>query len=286
MNICKLSIILAAGLAWSHGASGGQFQASLTGAKVSPAPTRTSARGQALFNFKRDFSRASVRLKLRKADGLGSVHLHCAPAGGVGPVIADLLGGVGGGWHGNLNLTATLTSANLDQAADCAAVIGNPILTLANLADAMARGQIYVDVPSAVYPGGEIRGQLEPASLATFPIAPPPTQTTTSGPATGTVTSTITQPRTGISAISTPTAATLYPNLALTPVVQRTTLPTYFNPPCPSSLNPQCSQTSFNPPCPSTFGAPCSTDPNPAFIPVRTVFPFTTVTTVSTTTFR
>lgn len=299
MNISKSSIILAGCLVWSHGASGAQFQAALAGAKVGSAPASTRARGLALFNFKRDFSRMSFRLKLRKADGLASTHLHCAPAGVAGPVIADLLGGVGGGWRGNLNLTATLTSVNLDQAAECAAAIGN----LADLANAMAKGQIYVNIPSAAYPDGEIRGQIESTGATTSPATPQPANTptststssatATSGPSTGTAASTGTgtgastaKPHTGISAVSTPTAATLHPNLAPASIVQRTTLPTHFNPPCPSGLNPQCSQAPFNPPCPSTFGAPCSTAPNPALFPAATVFPFTTVTTVSTTTFR
>ncbi|MGZ8218935.1 CHRD domain-containing protein [Methylomagnum sp.] len=269
MNSGKLSMILAGCLAWSGSQGGVRFHAALNGAQVSPAPVNTTARGNVAFNFRANLSRLSFRLKLRKGTRFTSAQLHCAPTGVVGPVVADLLGSGAGGWNGSLAIGAALTAANLDQTANCAAAIGQPIITLADLAAAMRDGQIYVVVPSAAHPDGEIRGQIEPSTSITPPAIP-----FTPGPSV-----VATEPRTSLGVISTPTAL-------VAPIVQRASLPTYFNPPCPSSLNPQCSPTSFNPPCPSTFGAPCSTNTNPALMPVATVFPFTTVTTVSTITVR
>lgn len=84
--------------------------------------------------------------------GVAGAHIHCAPAGANGPVVAFLAAPVPGGFDGKVDVGATLTNANIINPA-CGA-------TVAELLDAMAAGDTYVNVHSPAFPGGEVRGQI------------------------------------------------------------------------------------------------------------------------------
>lgn len=178
MNRQKLAMILAGGLVL--GSSQGQennkrFEAALNGTKVVPGPVETATKGKARFSFATDFSRMAYRLRVRNGTNITSAQLHCAPAGITGPVVADLLNPVTGSWSGPLDISAALTSANIVPDANCASTIGQNIVDLADLATAMANRRIYVDVRSAAFPEGEIRGQTK--TLQPVPPTPTPTGT-------------------------------------------------------------------------------------------------------------
>jgi hypothetical protein len=134
LTICTLSLVaLAAGVASADLVT---FTANLSGADEVP-PVATAAIGQATFIFDTDagFGPHAFHLDF---SGLSSAqtgaHIHMAAVGVNGPVIIPL-------------------------------PLGSPVdntVTLANVAEfgALSGGNLYVNVHSTNFPGGEIRGQL------------------------------------------------------------------------------------------------------------------------------
>ncbi|HSH31783.1 MAG TPA: CHRD domain-containing protein, partial [Candidatus Saccharimonadales bacterium] len=99
-------------------------------------------------------------LRAQDAEAVTAAHLHCAPVGQNGPVIAFLFGNVPGGFNVDGQLAAfRLTDANiLPAGTQC-----NPAVTnITDLTAAIAAGNIYVNVHTVAHPNGEIRGQLRP----------------------------------------------------------------------------------------------------------------------------
>jgi hypothetical protein len=83
-------------------------------------------------------------------DNVIAAHLHLAPGGVNGPIVADLImnatvwnGATLGGCIYQEDLVGPLEGMELDD-----------------LVEAAAEGQIYTNVHTTEYPGGEIRGQL------------------------------------------------------------------------------------------------------------------------------
>lgn len=148
------AIVVVALIAGAGGGSGRNFKASLSGAEEVP-PVATDTSGKASFHANQAETEISFRLKIKNGDdilGAAGAHIHCAPAGANGPVVAFLAAAVPGGFDGNVEVGATLTDANIINPA-CGA-------TVAELLDAMAAGDTYVNVHSPTFPGGEIRGQI------------------------------------------------------------------------------------------------------------------------------
>lgn len=135
------------------------FVADLDGAQEVPA-VATATTGQARFEFSDDLSMLDFELDVFNGTGITMAHIHLAPAGVNGPVIAFLFGPDFGGVDINGTLaTGTLTAGNL---------ISPP--TMAEVAQAFSAGNVYVNVHSLNNPGGEVRGQAvqvpAPAGLA------------------------------------------------------------------------------------------------------------------------
>ena len=136
-------------------------EADLSGEQEVP-PNDSDAEGEFTIKFDCEFTRARFRLEVH-ADDVLQAHLHCGSAGENGPVVAFLFGLFPGGVDVDGQLSAlTLTQANLDAVnVNCAEAVGYQIETLEDLADAMAAGDVYVNVHTVAFPGGEIRGQVE-----------------------------------------------------------------------------------------------------------------------------
>jgi hypothetical protein len=152
-TILILAVLLGAvGVAYAD--NGRQFRARLTGAEEVP-PVDTRARGEARFTANRSLTELSYELKIERATDILSAagaHIHCAPAGSNGDVVAFLAGPVAGGFDGKVEIKATLTAANITNPA-CGA-------TIAELVQSMRDGRTYVNVHSTAHPTGEIRGQI------------------------------------------------------------------------------------------------------------------------------
>ncbi|UYZ61230.1 CHRD domain-containing protein [Hymenobacter latericus] len=126
------------------------YTAHLSGDEEVPA-VPTNATGQAIFHLSKDGT--SIRYKLIVAN-ISSVrfgHLHLAPRGANGPVVVNLVGRTEPSPQGVI-AEGVITSASLRGP-----LLGQPISALLAAIEA---GNIYTNVHSDEYPGGEIRGQV------------------------------------------------------------------------------------------------------------------------------
>jgi hypothetical protein len=134
------------------------FTANLTGAaEVADPPVETSAKGQAVFRLSQDGTELSYRLIVANIENVTMSHIHLAPAGANGPVVAwlypdgppaQLIPGRSSG----VLAVGTITADDL---------VG-PLATMSldDLVDELRAGNAYVNVHTAAYPAGEVRGQI------------------------------------------------------------------------------------------------------------------------------
>jgi len=138
------------------GASGRNFVAQLSGAQEVPA-NASRARGVATFQLSEDGSELAYRLIVANIENVRMAHIHLAPAGANGPVVAWLYPGgpppqpIPGRTQGVL-AEGTITAASL---------VG-PLLgqDLQDLIDEVLAGNTYVNVHTDQFPPGEVRGQI------------------------------------------------------------------------------------------------------------------------------
>lgn len=133
------------------------FSADLTGQQEVP-PVATAADGTFSIRFARNLSEADFRLRIDEGQNITQAHLHCAPAGSNGPVVAHLFGNIPGGFDVDGELADfTLTAQNIVADAGCSPAI----TSMADLRQAIAAGTMYANVHSVEQPAGLIRGQVE-----------------------------------------------------------------------------------------------------------------------------
>ena len=156
------------------------FKARLSGdqevvADGAPDPSNVETRGKAKFLVSADGSKVKFRMKIRDGKGIfggAGAHIHCAPAGQNGPVVAWLAGGIPAvegvdtAFDGTVKVGGMLHDGSIiatDPKADgatCPAAISD----IASLVEAAKAGYLYVNVHSFEFPAGVVRGQIEPAS--------------------------------------------------------------------------------------------------------------------------
>ena len=108
-----------------------EFRAELSGVEEVP-PVDTDTTGKAEFEVDDDSEEIEFELEIKKAvDILGAVgaHIHCAPKGENGPIIADLAGIIRGGFEGKVEISATLTDANI-QPTNCGDTIAEVVKSM------------------------------------------------------------------------------------------------------------------------------------------------------------
>ena len=130
------------------------FKATLSGdQEVPPVSTQTS--GKAFLRANNAKTKIEFQLHLRKGVGITQAHIHCAPAGQNGAVVAFLAGMHAAGLdiNGKWISKATLTDGSIVNAA-CGA-------TISELVDSMRAGNTYINVHSIANPAGEVRGQIK-----------------------------------------------------------------------------------------------------------------------------
>ncbi len=123
------------------------------------------AQGQAVFHLRADGTRLDYKLIAANIDNVVLAHIHLAPVGVNGPVVAFLFGPVaaGGGRFSGVLAQGTLTEDDL-----IGPLAGQAFMALV---DAILAGDIYVNVhtddgvaPGGTGPGdlpaGEVRGQI------------------------------------------------------------------------------------------------------------------------------
>jgi hypothetical protein len=132
-------------------------QITLSGAEEVPAVTANAIGyfSGTLTEGKFEFDLSAVGPELTMA------HIHAGAKGSNGPVVAFLFGPAEPA-VGALHPTGTITQANL---------VGPLAGNWKGFADAMARGELYVNVHSKANPAGVIRGQIPATSIAPKPPA-------------------------------------------------------------------------------------------------------------------
>jgi hypothetical protein len=144
------------------------FTAQLDGDQEVPSRT-TDATGEATFQL-RDETQLDFTLNLRDIKHFVAAHIHCAPAGENGAVGATLLGPMPPGL-GSVDIfvvQGAITAPDAENGCEWA--------DLAAVVEAMRSGNTYVnihtddgvdppDTGTGDFPDGEIRGQIEAATL-------------------------------------------------------------------------------------------------------------------------
>ena len=160
-TLTTLTILFVACVLAGTASASPAFQTKLSGREEVPAVT-TRTNGVAMIKVNKRQTQAGFRVTLRRGEAITQAHLHCAPSGENGPVVAFLSGMIPGGFdvHGKF-AQATLTDANIAAiGADCVPFAGMAIESIADLEAALEAGLIYVNVHSVGNPGGEVRGQF------------------------------------------------------------------------------------------------------------------------------
>lgn len=143
-----VALLVSSGLVAAQGVS---FVADLSGSQVVP-PIETNAMGQATFRLNPDVSALTFELSGTDIKDVTASHIHCAGAGGNGPVGVTLSGGVPG-------LVNGLLAQGIITAPD--PMNGCGWASFASVVDGIRSGNSYVNVHTRANPLGEIRGQIQ-----------------------------------------------------------------------------------------------------------------------------
>lgn len=150
----KMSVTEKSNADWSNRL---HFNASLSGKNEVPA-IETKAVGEVIVTISKD--ETSIHFKLIvaniKANITGS-HFHMAPAGANAGVVVNLLNISDFPPPTTAPVNGVLAEGTIVQSNLSGALAGKP---LSDLISAIRAGNIYVNVHTTAYPGGEIRGQL------------------------------------------------------------------------------------------------------------------------------
>lgn len=140
---------------------GEEFLATLTGANEVPAlPAPTTATGTSVFAVVQD-TFLIYRVDVAGINSPTLAHIHDGAAGVAGPIVVDLYLGPtrGAAYSGPLGLAQLRVSQLTKLPSSYGAT---PQDRLNELLARMRAGNLYVNVHSTTYPGGEIRGQIQP----------------------------------------------------------------------------------------------------------------------------
>jgi hypothetical protein len=128
----------------------------------------TFARGTFKATLSADLTRLDYELTFSKTDGtVLQSHIHIAQAGVNGGIMTFLCSNLGNGPAGTQACPASGTITGTIEAANIVASAlsqGVPAGSFFEFQRALRQGVAYVNVHSSLFPGGELRGQIEPAS--------------------------------------------------------------------------------------------------------------------------
>lgn len=132
------------------------YEVHATGAAEVPA-NDSRAQGVLLLRLGADGSALHYRLIVANIEDVLQAHIHLAPAGANGPVVAWLYPS-----GPPPVLLPGRTQGVLAEGTITAASLVGPLAgaSLADLVDAIEAGGAYVNVHTSEFPGGEVRGQL------------------------------------------------------------------------------------------------------------------------------
>ena len=139
------------------GGGGVTIEAVASGEQEVPSVT-TDTSASVELEFDAGYTKVDYTLHIEDGVGVTQAHLHCAPAGTNGPVVAFLYGKIDDGVDfEDDEVVGTIENGDISPQEDCGGV---PLNNVASLYHAIRQGYIYVNVHTIANPGGEVRGQL------------------------------------------------------------------------------------------------------------------------------
>ncbi|MFZ3167073.1 MAG: PQQ-dependent sugar dehydrogenase, partial [Candidatus Methanoperedens sp.] len=150
------------------------FTANLSSNEIVQQPVVSLAKGNATFELSDNGTRLHYKIMVENIENVTMAHIHLAPAGVDGPVVAWLYPEVPPavlipGRFDGLLAEGNITSINLSGP-----LAGQPLNALL---EAMIKGNTYVNVHTNQYPNGEIRGQITASGvlqeLRAITVSPP-----------------------------------------------------------------------------------------------------------------
>ena len=162
--VVMLAALAVASYAIAGGGSG-KFDESLSGYQEDPLTLSTTGNGTFEADLSQDGTEISYRLSYAGLEGnVLQAHIHFGEAAQSGGISVFLCTNLGNGPAGTqpcpaapATITGTITAANVIGPAGQGITAGQ----LDELVRAMKAGVTYANVHSSLYPGGEIRAQLD-----------------------------------------------------------------------------------------------------------------------------
>ncbi len=134
---------------------GGNYNAHLTGdQEVATTPVVTNATGQVNLKLSADGTKLYYKLIVANIESVRFAHLHLGAAGSNGPVLVDLFMPA----TPVVSPQGVLAEGVITAASLKGSWAGKP---LSDLVAAIEAGNVYANVHSIQYPGGELRGQVD-----------------------------------------------------------------------------------------------------------------------------
>ncbi len=145
------------------------FNVHLSGGQEVP-PIASTAQGEARFRFSKGGNSLDYKLIAANIDNVTTAHIHAGTKGTNGPVVVNLYPTTAFPILGVGRVNGVLAEGTITAADFVGPGAGAP---LSALMEAMAAGEVYVDIHTSRYPEGEIRGQMGSRSGGTVPGEPP-----------------------------------------------------------------------------------------------------------------
>jgi hypothetical protein len=118
----------------------------------------TQAQGQAIFQVNSEGTAISYKLNVANIENVTQAHIHLAPAGTNGGIVAWLYPSAPPSQLIPGRTQGTLGEGEITAASLVGSLAGKP---LSDLLAAIADGRAYVNVHTLQFPPGEIRGQID-----------------------------------------------------------------------------------------------------------------------------
>ena len=143
---------------FSHGAShdGGDVGTHMTGAEETP-PRPSRAQGQLILSLAADGTALGYKLLVANIEDVTQAHIHLAPPGVPGPIIAWLYPAAPPAQQIPGRFQGVLAEGVITDAGVVGPLAGQGI---AGLVAAIRAGNAYANVHTVQFPPGEIRGQV------------------------------------------------------------------------------------------------------------------------------
>ena len=166
-HLFMFSVALVLGTSSAHGAT--PLTTTLLGSNETP-PNDSTATGSALVILESDNKTLDVNVTFAGLIGgpAGAAHIHCCASPGVAAIVAVNFPNFPAATSGQYVNSFDLSVAGTYNPAFITAHGGTVDSAKAAFITALKTGQTYVNIHNAVYPGGEIRGQLAPANTQTL----------------------------------------------------------------------------------------------------------------------